>query len=252
MSSDITVPPQGPSIERTHTPVRIRALGARVSIEDLNAIRQNKIRAASAYLLLWWVVIFCQCLAHGSPWLAASLVICCLGATFGLLTLLPKLATVALRVVELIMFGAMIIFFIILQYQIMTIAAATNDVPGVETSIKNGIINALTILLAYTLFIPNSVRTALLPVAVIAYYPLLTSWILNWTNVSVRTILNASNSTEPYGLNLTMATVAACLALYGIYAIQQLRTAVFDARRINQYQLGKLLGSGGMMAHCIM
>ena len=48
------------------------------------------------------------------------------------------------------------------------------------------------------------------------------------------------------GLNLTMTVVAAGLSLYAIHILDTLREEVFEARRLNQYQLGQLIGVGGM------
>jgi serine/threonine-protein kinase len=43
-----------------------------------------------------------------------------------------------------------------------------------------------------------------------------------------------------------MTVVAVTLSLYGIHVLGTLRQEVFEARRLNQYQLGERLGSGGM------
>ena len=48
------------------------------------------------------------------------------------------------------------------------------------------------------------------------------------------------------GLNLTMTVVAGGLVLDAIHILDTLREEVFEARRLNQYQLGQLIGVGGM------
>ena len=58
--------------------------------------------------------------------------------------------------------------------------------------------------------------------------------------------LNQKGTDQLPGLNLTMTVVAAGLSLFASHILDTLREEVFEARRLNQYQLDPLIGVGGM------
>ena len=112
-------------------------------------------------------------------------------------------------------------------------------------TLKNALIASLTLMLAYAVPIPNSWRSAAPVVFGLAAYPAVTVWRRPLDLPKVLQFLNQEGMDQLRGLNLTMTVVAAGLPLYAIHVLDTLAGGS-EARRLNQYQLGELIGSGGM------
>jgi eukaryotic-like serine/threonine-protein kinase len=82
-------------------------------------------------------------------------------------------------------------------------------------------------------------------VTAIVMYPLVIDWFVRPGPFAEPNQAVISNY-EPAMLNLTMALVAGLMAIYGIYVLGSLRKEAFEARRMNQYTIGSMIGEGGM------
>lgn len=219
---------------------------SRVPGEAIRALRQSRLRAAASYLSLWWSFISIQSLLIGLPTVLPFMTVFGLAGAYTHLSLRPRIAPFGLKLIEAGIFGLMAGAFIVFQYFIMVTAAIHSDYHAIEISAKNGLINSLTLLLAYTLLIPNTLRSAAAIVVCLALYPLATEVIILAWHPDVQSLIAQHRYLEPLGLNLTMTVVAGSLSLYGVHILATLRQDVFEARRLNQYQVGDRLGAGGM------
>jgi hypothetical protein len=219
---------------------------SRVPGEAIRALRQSRLRAAASYLSLWWSFISIQSLLIGLPSVLPFMTVFGLAGAYTHLSLRPKIAPFGLKVIEAGIFGLMAGAFIVFQYFIMVTAAIHSDYHAIEISAKNGLINSLTLLLAYTLLIPNTLRSSAAMVVCLAFYPLATEAVILVWHPDVQSLIAQHRYLEPLGLNLTMTVVAGTLSLYGVHILDTLRQDAFEARRLNQYQIGDRLGAGGM------
>lgn len=214
--------------------------------EALRALRQSRLRAATSYLSIWWSFIAIHSLLAGLPYALPFIVVSGLAAAYLQLAIRRQIPAHELKLIESGIFGLMAGGFVIFQSVIMVTAAEHSDFHSIEIAAKNGLINSVTLLLAYTLLIPNTLRSAAATVLGLALYPLFTAWAIFHWHPDVRALIEHHRYLEPMGMNLTMAVVAGSLSLYGIHILDTLRQDAFEARRLNQYQLGERLGAGGM------
>ena len=215
-------------------------------VEAIRALRQGRLRAAASYLSVWWSIITIQSLLTGLPSVLSLCMVMALGGAYIHLSIRPRIASWGLKLIESGIFGLMAAAFIAIQCSITIRAAIQGDFHSIEISTKNGLINCVTLLLAYTLLIPNTLRSAALSVVALALYPLIVEWgVFTW-HPEVRALIEQHRTFEPLALNLTMSVIAGSLSLYGVHILDTLRQDVFEARRLNQYQLGERLGAGGM------
>jgi hypothetical protein len=152
-----------------------------------------------------------------------------------------------LRLIELVIFGSLTLFFAWLQYRDF------NHGPLLEASrceqapliLKQAVGNTSTrwflLIVLYGVFIPNTWRRCLLVSLTLALMPL------------ILTPLAASREgpLEPEMrfalLDLAMLlSMAVAIAVFGSHRLQVLQAQAFEAQQLGQYRLGKRLGSGGM------
>ena len=214
--------------------------------EALRALRQSRLRAAAAFLCAWLLLIVAQAAIAGVPRGLAAAVAALLAAAVAALSLIRGVSAAGLRVVELLAFAAPAAVFVLFQVGHMRNAAGGDAPMELDLAVKNALISSGTLLLAYALLIPNRVRSAAPLVVGLAAFPLLTKWAVMFADADVRTLMSRHETLEPASLNAAMAAVLGGLALYGIRVLQVVREEAFEGRRLNQYQLGRKLGEGGM------
>jgi serine/threonine-protein kinase len=106
---------------------------------------------------------------------------------------------------------------------------------------------SFAVIIAYGIFIPNTVRRCAAVVSVMASLPVVTLLASGAAVPEVwgRSQLRSDLLTNVWMLALWMATAAAA-AIYGAYRIETLRRDVSEARKVGQYVLRERLGAGGM------
>lgn len=226
--------------------ISVTAATAPANGEAIRALRQSRLRAATSYLSIWWSFIAIHSLLSGLPYVLPFIIVSGLAAAYVQLSVRRQIPAAELKWIESGIFGLIAGGFIIFQSVIMVTAAEHSDYHAIEIATKNGLINSVTLLLAYTLLIPNTLRSAAATVLGLTLYPLVTVWAIFHWHPEVRGLIEQHRYLEPMGLNFTMAMVAGSLSLYGIHILDTLRQDAFEARRLNQYQLGERLGAGGM------
>ncbi len=209
-------------------------------------LRQSRLRAAALGLSVWWCLILLQVLLVGRGWIMPAAVVLALGAACVQLSRRRPIRPALLRALEFAIFALIAAALAYFQCRSMRDAITQDDASIFHITLKNALIASLTLMLAYAALIPNSWRSAAPVVFGLAAYPAVTVWALSRMHPEVLQFLNKEGMDQLRGLNLTMTVVAAGLSLYAIHILDTLRAEVFEARRLNQYQLGQLIGAGGM------
>ena len=209
-------------------------------------LRQSRLRAAALGLSVWWGLILLQVLLAGRTWGVPAAVVLALGAASVLLSRRGPIRPALLRALEFAIFALIAAALAYFQYRSMWDAITRDDAPMFHITLKNALIASMTLMLAYAALIPNSWRSAAPVVFGLAAYPAVTVWALSRVHPEVLRFLYQEGTDQLPGLNLTMTVVAGGLALYAIHILDTLREEVFEARRLNQYHLGQLIGVGGM------
>lgn len=148
------------------------------------------------------------------------------------------LTTRRLRAIELVTFGAPVLFFMLLQHWRMTSWAVLYGVLPELASVW------LLQIFTYALFIPNTWRRAAIVIGLIAIAPVTTILVTATIDAGVRGILAADARTLiEMVLVLVLTSVG---SIWGVQTINMLRSEAYRARQLGQYKLKRLIGSGGM------
>jgi serine/threonine-protein kinase len=152
-----------------------------------------------------------------------------------------------LRVIELVLFSSMAVFFAWVQYRDFNhgpVAAASTCAQApliLRQAVGNSSSRWFMLIVVYGVFIPNTWRRCLSVSLVLALTPL------------ILTPLAASRDgplqPEMRFALLDMATVLSvgiAIAVFGSHRLQMLQAQAFEAQQLGQYRLSKRLGSGGM------
>ncbi len=144
----------------------------------------------------------------------------------------------SLRWLELAVFGLPIAFFVLIQFGKTVDMVENKDVhPGLSAV-------WLLPIFVYALFIPNAWQRAASVIGAMAAFPTIVTLGIAISNDAVGSIL-VENTSILVETILVMST-AAVSAVWGVHTINSLRTQAYQARRLGQYKLKRLIGAGGM------
>jgi serine/threonine-protein kinase len=152
-----------------------------------------------------------------------------------------------LRAIELIMFGAMALFFAFVQIQVFAHGNfLTWAKEGYETYIlslgtTSNTLRWFVLIVLYGAFIPNTWRRCAVIVGAMAVTPLALMFL---TCHGCQTMGRYTGSTL-FDTTVVLA-LGSAIAIFGSYKISTLQLQAYQARKLGQYQLHKKLGAGGM------
>jgi len=165
-------------------------------------------------------------------------VVLILAATFGFLCKRCEFPSWKLRGFEAVVFLVPSLFFLLLQYASAPMCAETYD------TIRTPAPPWLLLMFTYALFIPNSWRRASLVLGAMALAPLAMLGFLYFTDTLCATVMAGETN---FLIELTLIMVLGAFSgTVGVHTIWTLRRQAYEARRMGQYRLRQLLGSGGM------
>ena len=166
---------------------------------------------------------------------AATFILAAIG--YLLLTTWP-LSARQLRAIELITFGAPLAFFVLLQYEKSLRWA---DEFGVLPEIGPC---WLLMIFTYALFIPNTWQRAAVVIGTMAAAPLIATIGIALIDPDSKSLLLADS--QVLIETALVVVLAAVIGVLGVRTINRLRDEAVRFRRLGQYKLKRLIGSGGM------
>ncbi len=152
-----------------------------------------------------------------------------------------------LRILELVMFASMAVFFADLQFRVFYPARfadwAKDEAVGHVIALGNTSNNMrwFFLIVLYGMFIPNTWKRCAIVVGCIAMIPIL----LTLTVCPQCTIMGPEIGNILFGTIVAMS-ISSAMAIFGSYRISELHQQAYHARKLGQYQLHRKLGSGGM------
>jgi serine/threonine-protein kinase len=149
----------------------------------------------------------------------------------------------ALRLAELLVFGAPALFFIVMQYHDVVVMVNLPDGGGHLPILT---VPWLLLIFTYALFIPNTwqrAATVLTTLSVIPLALLAAFWI---SSPAVGALIQRVEYSGYFSGHALMIALAVMIATVGVHTIGTLRREAFTAKQLGQYRLKKLIGSGGM------
>lgn len=210
------------------------------------ALRRVRLRAAALFLSVALGAALILRFFQGSttPWSSQVLMLWVLVSVVVVLTRRRQIVRWELRSLELLVFLLMA-GNLAVTYWFGMVSAVEGDNPvAFVAAQKNQIISSMMLMLVYAVFIPGTIRSASWVVLPIAVIPLVEFQVFQSTHQDTR--LAEHYSMFDIGWNVNVLLAGGGLSLYGISVLNTLRQDVFEARRLNQYQLGECIGVGGM------
>ena len=222
----------------------VRGSGPHITTETTNLLRM-RLRGAALCLLFGFGAFFLWRVADhrvlGQPgtvlFFADGVVICVLG--FSWLSLCQKcnISYSRLRFYEALIFGDPAIYLLMVEYYRMTDCAQ-------HGYLQQPVASWYALIFTYALFIPNTWRRAAVVIVSLAAAPvLMIAWLSMQHTLCSKLLHENPNYLVEVILFLALAVVS---SVYGTHMIGSLRREAFEARRLGQYRLLRLIGSGGM------
>jgi len=152
-----------------------------------------------------------------------------------------------LRTAEIVMFGSMAVYFADLQFRVYYPGKIVDLArpEGVERILSlNNTANNMRwffVIVLYGMFIPNTWRRCALVVGCLALMPIVLTLVLCWNCP----VMGPFVGTHVFSTLIVMS-MACAMAIFGSYRISVLHEEAYQARKLNQYQLHRKLGAGGM------
>jgi serine/threonine-protein kinase len=211
---------------------------------------QQRLRAASFVLVVGFGLFFTRSLVLHT---LDSLVLLFHGLVLGTLILSflalssrwrPSLRQ--LRTLEVTLFALIIVFFMTAQYVRMLQFLRDDDPAQLLASVKSSVLWLLSLIFIYAIFIPNTWRRAAAVIVPMALAPLAVPWVLGLVHPELYQVAVRCASLDQVTEHTLFLFLGALTGIFGTHTINTLRTAAYRARLLNQYQLGRKLGAGGM------
>ena len=147
-----------------------------------------------------------------------------------------------LRVLELVVFGTVVVQFSLMLTTRMAEFAGQND-PTSVTAVRHQFLTAWCLLIfVYGIFMPNTWRRGAAIMVPIAIVPYIVVAVQRRLYPDLASLLDMDKA----GTIVPSALVTAFVATYAAHVINTARREAFKARRFGQYRLLERLGSGGM------
>jgi len=214
------------------------------------ALRRSRLSAAAGFLfatlagLLVW-----RAFASRDPEILVlhGTITCGMAAALAMLRSGLSLSDRGVRSLEFVVFGLAAAYLSAHQYDLMVRSAQPwGHEARVISAVKTTLIGTILLTFAYSMLIPNTWREAALVAVAIVSVPVATELLLMVRHPavveSVRSFANAARVAE----DVAVMFVAASFSVYGTHVINALRNEAFEASQLNQYRLGRRIGSGGM------
>ena len=151
-----------------------------------------------------------------------------------------------LRMVELAIFGLMAAYFVVIHSRFVVILGRAGAAVGLRETLDSVVLVFFSLIATYGMFIPNTPRRTAVVASVLAAVPLVAGSVLWTRHPEIRGPLGGLFTPVWVSGNALMMLIAIATAVAGTAVVQVIRRESFEARRLDQYQLGELLGAGGM------
>ena len=239
-----------------HTISLVEGSGPGLS-QAMQSVLRARLGAATLVLFALSVVVFwadffytVKCIQQNFPLKNPLLVLVEFAgavALYGAIVLLGgrrPLSSAQLRVAELVVFGLYVVCAMARQY--VEVSDAVTRAEPIERTLQSRLlVPHLFAILVYGMFIPNTWRRVAMVVAPMVVAPFVVLLLLRIHPTICAQVSAAMDSGQIAGVAITLVTAAGC-AINAAHLTTRLWTEAFEAKKFARYQLGTLIGTGGM------
>jgi eukaryotic-like serine/threonine-protein kinase len=217
---------------------------------EIHSLRRSRLGSAALFLAAVFAVMFFWSLLVKATdhWLVTlmlflrfAIAAACAGVTISRISLTPR----QILWIEYILFGSFTVITIVTQYQVNLDYLRLDDIPGVISHMKNGVMGMFALMVIYGMFIPNDLRNTARVVLTMAL-AMMAGMVLLLEREDIAVAVEQLHTTEHAGSNAMFLMIGAALAIYGAYVFNGLRSELHEAKKFGQYQIREKIGAGGM------
>ncbi len=213
-------------------------------------LRRSRIAAAAFLLMLVYLALFIwnfSTLGSGIPtvWIIMATRFLLAGSVLGLLLSPIGSSARSVRFLEFVLFGGLTILLVLSQYKVNEVLLGRGDVPGVVAFVKNGVIQAILLIILFGMFVPNPPKLVAWSALGMALSPLIAATMLS-EEPALADAIARFRSVEATGTNIVFLLLAAGVSIFGSMVLNGLRSELHEAKKFGQYRLLNRIGAGGM------
>ena len=212
--------------------------------DETAALLGSRLLAAAGILFVTLCAGFVGNLLSGvsAMWWLRLLIIAVMGGCVWLLHSRSPLTLPTLRILELAVFGSVMVQLALMFFNRISEFAAIGDATSLA-SVRQQTLMAWSILIfIYGTLMPNTWKRAAVIMIPAALLPYILIAVQRWWSPEVASLLDQNQATSP----LPFPVVSAMIAIFASHVINSARREAFKARQLGQYRLLERLGSGGM------
>lgn len=239
-------PPESksPAIDVSQAPVGFVSGTAPQFSDETATLLRSRLKAASLILAITLTLAFIRNLFAPEQFmvvLRAAVLVAMIAAYFVLRNRI-SLTLRQLRVIELAVFGGLVVQLGLVQWSVLNQFAAADDFVSAIGATNLFIGAFCLVIFVYGMLMPNTWRRAaaiLFPVAAIPY-------VLIYASRLSSDKVSEAFQADHFGAPVPLPFVAAFAAVYGTHVVNSIRREAFKARQFGQYRLKDKIGAGGM------
>ena len=212
--------------------------------EETAVLVRSRLSAAALVIAVVLGAAFIGNLVSGITnlwWFRGLILLIIVGSAFRL-RYHPSLSLSQLRVLELIVFGSVVVQLSLMLLTRLAEFAEKNDAASVASIRQQFLMAWCVLIFIYGTLMPNIWKRGaaiMLPVAILPY---LLIALQRWLSPEAASLLDSDKASSA----LPFPLVAALVAVFATHVINSARREAFKARQFGQYQLIERLGAGGM------
>jgi serine/threonine-protein kinase len=212
--------------------------------DETAALLRGRLSAAALVIAVVLGAAFLGNLVAGITtlwWLRALVLLITAGSAL-LIQARPSLLLSQLRILELVVFGSVVVQLSLMLVTRLTEFAEQNDAASLAAVYQQYLMAWCILIFVYGALMPNTWKRGAAVMVLTAAIPYLLVAIYGWLSPQMETLLSSNKALSP----LPMPVVAALVATFAAHVINSARREAFKARQFGQYRLMEKLGAGGM------
>ncbi len=212
--------------------------------DETAALLGSRLRAAALVLLVTLIAGFVGNLLTGttSMWWLRLTILAVMGVSVWLLSARAPLTLPTLRILELIVFGSVVVQLVLMFSSRIAEFAANRDAVSLAATRQQSLMAWSVLIFIYGTLMPNAWKRAAAILIPASLLPYLLIAFQRWWSPELASLLDQNQATSP----LPFPLVSALIAIFASHVINAARREAFKARQLGQYRLMERLGAGGM------
>lgn len=212
--------------------------------DETAALLSSRLLAAAAVLFVTLCAGFIGNLLAGTStmWWMRLLILAVMAGCVWLLHSQSNLTLPKLRMLELVVFGLVMVQLALMFCNRINEFAAVGDAASLASVRQQSLMAWSILIFIYGTLMPNAWKRAAAIMIPVSLLPYVLIAVQRWWSPELASLLDQNRATSP----LPFPVASALIAIFASHVINAARREAFKARQFGQYRLMERLGAGGM------